>query len=150
MHNLRLESKHFAFIVFWPLISMTFLVKCYSLWHVNSVKEVSVCFTAVSQPQNNVFPLLCSRYIFIKLRKKCDSSYTLVTRPFMFINTFESLIKAISSCSWNMHYNHAYSFMGSLDSITHIYEPQVKKFYSSQSNGIWFFSFCSSVASKIL
>lgn len=39
---LGLESKHFAFIVF-SLISMTFLVKCCSLWYVRSMKEESVC-----------------------------------------------------------------------------------------------------------
>ena len=67
-----LESEHFAFIVF-SLISMTFLVKCYSLWYVNSMKEESVWFTAVvTQPQNNACLILCSQYICIYLMKKHD------------------------------------------------------------------------------
>lgn len=137
MYNLRLESEHFAFIVF----SLTDFhdISCemwLSLVCKFSKRRIYVWFTAVFQPQNCACPTLQSQYMFIKLMKKCDSfNNTLEMESFPRVHKYlwESvksnklflskhvciIMHRVSRVSWTLCHS--------------LYEPQVKELCSKKN-----------------
>lgn len=134
---LRLESKHFSFIVFSNWFPWHFLWNV-SLFGSKFNEKESICLvTAVSQPQNSACLSLYFQYIFIELMKKCDSSkdtlemwsFTLYVLKNLWKSDKSNKLFVLKICT----YNYADSFKSLLDSVTHVYGPQFKKFCSKKN-----------------